>query len=105
MPRHDLAVDFGIERMRADALVAEALVQPDCGALGVAYVEVEHGDPEFEGEPLDLEQDVAADAAAARPGRDERTGHRAGESLRLVVARRARQQRRAGDNAVKTADD
>src|SRR6266704_3082760 len=105
MPRDDAPLDLGIARVDPPALVAEAFVEPDRGALGVAQVEVEDRETELAGQPLEIDEDAAPDPAAARPGRDEEGADRAGEGLRLVVARRARQLHRAGDNPVEPADD
>src|SRR5947207_5511379 len=97
VPGHGAAIDLGVARVGAPAPVPQAFVETDRGALRSAQVEVEHGEPKFAREALDLADDAAADAAAARPGRDKGAGHGAGEGLRLVVARRPRQLRRAGD--------
>ena len=91
--------------MRAPAAIAEAFVEPDRGALRVAQIEVQHDQPQFARQHLDLGDDCVTDAAAARPRRDKSGGDGAGESLRLVVARRARKLHRAGDDAVEPADD
>src|SRR4051794_35690939 len=98
MAGNDAPLDLGIAGMGAPAPVAETFVKPDRGTLGVAQIEVENDQPELAGEPFELDYDAAADAAAARPGRDKGAGDGTGESLRLVVARRARQLRRAGDD-------
>ena len=37
--------------MGAPAAIAQALIERDCRALGVAQVEIEHGEPQFAGEP------------------------------------------------------
>ena len=101
--RHDPVFDPGIDGMGAPAGVAQALVESDRGPLRVAKIEVENRQTELTGKVLDLEHDATADAAAARPGRDECTRHGAGEGLRLIVARRPAELRRAGDDAVETA--
>ena len=58
MPRHDAALDLGIARVGAPAAIAEALVEPDRGALRVAQIEVEHDQPELARQTLDLADDA-----------------------------------------------
>ena len=101
---HDPAVDPRIDRVGAPAAIAEAFIKRNRRALGVAQIEVEHRQPQFAGKTLDLDDDAAAETVAARPGRDEGAGENPGEGLRLVVARRPAQLRRAGDDPVETAD-
>src|ERR1700731_4846493 len=105
MARHECALDQRIEGVAAPAAVAQRLVKMDRRPLGVAQIEIEDEDPELARQLLDLADDAAADAVAARPGRDKGAGHGAGHRLRLVVARRLRQLRRAADDAVEAADD
>src|SRR5439155_18549721 len=105
MPGDEFALDQRIERMRAPAAVAEALVKMDRRPLGVAQIEIEHQQSELARQLLDLQHDAAADPVTARPGRDKGAGHRAGHRLRLVVARRARQLGRTADHPVEPADD
>ena len=105
MPRDDPAFDLRIDGMDAPADVAQALVEPDRGTLGVAQIEVQDRQTDLSGEALDLQHDAATDAAAARPGRDKGAGQGSGEGLRLIVARRPAELRRAGDDAVEPTDD
>ena len=105
MPRYDPAIDLRVNRVRAPAPVAQILVKPDRRALGIAKVEIEDRQADLPGELLDLAHDVAAKSAAARPRRDKGAGQGSGKGLRLVVARRPAQLRRAGDDAVEPADD
>ena len=91
--------------MRAPAAITQAFVQRDRGALRVAQVQVQHDEPELARQRLELGDDRMADAAPARPRRDKSGRDGAGESLRLVVARRPRQLHRAGDDAVEPSDD
>jgi len=65
MPGDDAPLDLRIARVDAPALVAEAFVEPDRGALGVAQIEVEDDETEFAGEALDFNEGAAAYAAAA----------------------------------------
>src|SRR5271169_1075263 len=104
MPPHDPPFDPGIDGMGAPAYVPQTLVESDRGALGVAEIEVQNSQTDLAGEALDLQHDSATDTAAARPGRDERAGQGSGKGLRLVVARRPAELRRAGDNPVETPD-
>src|SRR5689334_2001678 len=71
MPRHDAPFDLGIARVRAPAVVPEAFVEPDRGALRVAQVEVQHNQIQLARQRLDLGDDRVADAAPARPGRNK----------------------------------
>src|SRR5438105_2657892 len=100
MPGDEFALDQRAERMRAPAAVAQGLVEADRRPLGVAQVEIEHQQAELACQLLDLQDDAAADAVAARPGGDKGAGYGAGHRLRLVVARRARQLGRTTDHAV-----
>src|SRR5438128_3189559 len=105
MPRHDPALDLCVNRVGAPAPITQALVEPDGRTLGVAKIEVENRQAELSGQLLDLAHDAAAEPAAARPRRNKGAGQGPGEGLRLVVARRPAQLRRAGDDAVEPADD
>src|SRR4051794_3991933 len=105
MPRHDAPLDLGIARVRAPAAIAEALVEPDRGALRVAQIQVQHDQTQLARQHLDLGDNGVADAAAARPRRDKSGGDGAGESLRLVAARRPRELHRSGDDAVEPPGD
>ena len=104
MARNDAVFDPRIDRMGAPAPIAEAFIQPDRRLLGIAQIEVQHGKPQFAGEPFDFQHDVAAETMAARPRRHKGAGQCPGKGLGLVVARRAAQLRRPGDDAVEAAD-
>src|SRR5207248_11229413 len=105
MAGHELALDQRVKRVAAPAAVAERLIEMDRRALGVAQVEIEDEETELARQLLDFADDAAADAVAARPGRDKGARYGAGHRLRLVVARRPRYLRRAPDDGVEAADD
>src|SRR5437764_1021236 len=88
MAGDELALDERIKRVSAPAAVAERLVKMDGGPLRVAQVEIEDEQAELARQLLNLADDAAADAVAARPGRGKGARHRSCPRLRLVVARR-----------------
>src|SRR5690348_9573553 len=104
MARNDPAVDLSVNRVGAPPSVSHAFVKADRRALSVAEVEIEDRQAELPGESFNLAHDATAETAAARPRRDKGAGQCPRKSLRLVIARRSAQLRRAGDDAVQSAD-
>src|ERR1700744_3506959 len=98
MTGHQAPIDARIGRMRAPTAVIQALIEADRRALRIAQVEVEDRDAELAREKLDLVHDAVAEPVPARPGCHKGAGQGAGKGLRLVVARRAAELRRAGDD-------
>src|SRR5205823_4594790 len=70
MSGNDPPFDLGVARVGAPAAIAEALVEPDRGLLGIAQIEVQDGEAEVARLALELADEFLADAAAAPPGRD-----------------------------------
>src|SRR5258708_6293346 len=105
MTGNDAAADPCIGRVGPPARVARRLVEPAVRPLGVPDVEIEDGDAGLARRLLDGANEATAEAVAARPRRDEGAGGLGAEGLRLVVAGRADELRRAGDHAVEPGDE
>src|SRR5438445_810231 len=60
MSGYDTPLDLGVPWVSAPAAIAEPLIKPDRGALGIAQIEVEHRQSELLGQAFELADDAAA---------------------------------------------
>ena len=98
----DFAIDAGVIGMRANARVAEALVQLNGAVHGFADVQVDNREAFIKRDSFGFDHQHFGEAVATRPGRDEIGGELDGEALRFVVGGRLYQLACAANNIVQS---